>query len=122
MPGLLAGVSIGVFSVPGGGFPVRGVGDVGLGHPGYRIRRPWAKRIADSEFLVQTGDTTTLASRVIGLFADPAGLQFARGWARNRALEFNWERMGEQTARACGAGPAQRQGPDRWGPGPGDED
>ena len=29
---------------------------------------------------MQVGDTTTLASRVIGLFADPAGLQFARGW------------------------------------------
>ena len=35
--------------------------------------------------------TTKLASRVIDLFADPAGLQVARRWARSRALDFTWD-------------------------------
>jgi glycosyltransferase involved in cell wall biosynthesis len=52
------------------------------------------------EFLAPVGDTTTLARRVIDLFADPAGLQVARRWARSRALDFTWDRIGEQTARA----------------------
>ena len=120
LPGLLAGVSVGVFPSRVEGFAYGVLEMLAAAIPVIAYDAPGANVLLTPEFLVQVGDTTTLASRVIGLFADPAGLQFARGWARNRALEFNWERIGEQTARAYEDRLAQRTGPDRWGPGPGD--
>ena len=100
LPGLLAGVSIGVFPSRVEGSPYGVLEMLASSIPVIAFDAPGPNVMLTPEFLVPIGDSTRLASRVIDLFADPAGLQVARRWARDRALEFNWERIGEQTARA----------------------
>jgi glycosyltransferase involved in cell wall biosynthesis len=108
LPGLLAGISVGVFPSRVEGSPYGVLEMLASAIPVIAYDAPGANVMLTPELLVRVGDTTTLASRVAKLFADPAGLQFARRWARNRALEFNWERIGEQTARAYEDRLAQR--------------
>ncbi len=113
LPSLLAGVSIGVFPSRVESFGYGVLEMLASSIPVIAFDAPGPNVILTPEFLVPIGDSTTLASRVIDLFADPAGLQVARRWARNRALKFNWERIGEQTARAYEDRLAQRKGSNR---------
>jgi len=114
LPGLLAGVSIGVFPSRVEGSPYGVLEMLASAIPVIAFDAPGPNVMLTPDFLVPVGDTTALASGVIGLFADPAGLQVARRWARSRALEFNWERIGEETARVYENRLAQRTGSNPW--------
>src|SRR5208337_3977690 len=113
LPGLLAGVSIGVFPSRVEGSPYGVLEMLASAIPVIAYDAPGANVLLTPEFLVQVGDTTTLTNRAVGLFDDPVRLQVARRWARNRALEFNWERIGEETARVYENRLAQRTRPNR---------
>jgi glycosyltransferase involved in cell wall biosynthesis len=52
------------------------------------------------DFIVPIGGVAAMTARVNRLLADPGQLQAARGWARSRAAQLTWERVGQQTARA----------------------
>ena len=115
LPGLLAGVSIGVFPSRVESFGYGVLEMLASSIPVIAYDAPGPHVMLTPEFLVPVGDATTLASRVINLFADPASLQVARRWAQSRALEFTWERIGEQMARAYEERLPQRTGANRWG-------
>lgn len=117
LPGLLAGVSIGQVPSRVESFGYGLLEMLASAIPVIAYVAAGPNVMLTPEFLVPIGDTATLTSRVNGLFADPAGLQVARRWARSRALEFTRERIGERTARTYEDRLAQRTGPDRRGSG-----
>jgi glycosyltransferase involved in cell wall biosynthesis len=120
LPGLLAGVSVGVFPCRVESFGYGVLEMLASSIPVIAFDAPGPHVLLTPDFLVPIGDTAALSSRVSGLFADPAGLLVARRWARCRALEFTWDRTGEKTARAYEDRLALRSGPDRCSSGPGD--
>jgi glycosyltransferase involved in cell wall biosynthesis len=115
LPGLLAGVSLGVFPSRVESFGYGLLEMLASAIPVIAYDAPGPHVMLNPEFLVPIGDTSTLASRVSALLADPAGLQFARRWARRRVREFTWDRIGAQTARAYEDRLAQRTRTDPWG-------
>jgi glycosyltransferase involved in cell wall biosynthesis len=118
LPGLLAGVSVGVFPtrVEGFGYGLLEMLASAIPVVAYDAAGPGA--ILTPELVVPIGDVTALISRVNRLLADPARLLATRRWARRRAMQFTWARIGERTARAyenqlaqraaCGSGGSAR--------------
>ena len=100
LPGLLAGVSVGVFPsrVESFGYGVlemlaAAVPVIAYDAPGPHIMLP-------PEYRVPVGAVRELSDRVGDLLTDPDRLRAARLWARARAAEFRWEEIAARTAAA----------------------
>jgi glycosyltransferase involved in cell wall biosynthesis len=122
LPGLLAGVSVGVFPsrVEGFGYGLLEMLASAIPVVAYDAAGPSA--ILTPELIVPIGDIVALSGRVSRLLADPARLEAARRWARIRASQFTWDRIGEQTARAYGDRLTQRAASRSRGSAPNDLD
>jgi glycosyltransferase involved in cell wall biosynthesis len=111
LPRLLAGVSIGVFPsrVESFGYGVLEMLAAAIPVIAYDAAGPSA--MLAPEFIVPIGALGAMTCCVNRLLADPGRLQAARGWARSRAAQFTWDRVGEQTVRAYEDRLAQRAAP-----------
>jgi len=110
LPGLLAGVSIGLFPsrVESFGYGVlemlaSAVPVIAYDAPGPHVMLP-------TEYRVPVGAVGELADRVCELLADSDRLRVARLWARGRAASFDWERVAADTARVYLDQQARRRG------------
>ncbi len=100
LPGLLAGVSVGVFPsrVESFGYGVlemlaAAVPVIAYDSPGPHVMLP-------GDYRVGVGDDDGMAAKVADLLADPARLRAARRWARDRAGDFRWDEIAARTANA----------------------
>ena len=99
LPGLLAGVSVGVFPTRIEGFPFGVLEMLAAAVPVIAYDAPGPNVMLPPEYLVPVGSVGDLADRVCDLLADPDRLRAARLWARGRAASFDWERVAMDTAR-----------------------
>jgi glycosyltransferase involved in cell wall biosynthesis len=100
LPGLLAGVSVGVFPsrVESFGYGIlemlaAAVPVIAYDAPGPHVMLPPVYR-------VPIGDVRAMADLICDLLTDPDRLRAARLWARARAADFRWEEIATQTAKA----------------------
>ena len=88
LPGLLDGVSVGVFPsrVEGFGFGVLEM--LAAAVPVIAYDAPGPHAMLPGDFRVGVGDDDGMAAKVAGLLADPARLSEARRWARDPSRGF----------------------------------
>jgi glycosyltransferase involved in cell wall biosynthesis len=99
LPGLLDGVSVGVFPsrVEGFGFGVLEM--LAAAVPVIAYDAPGPHAILPPEYLVPVGEVGYLGERVCDLLTDPDELRAARVYARTRAVDFDWDKIAAQTAQ-----------------------
>jgi len=110
LPGLLAGVSVGVFPSRVEGFPFGVLEMLASAIPVIVYDAPGPHVMLPTEYRVPIGAVGELADRVCSLLTDPDRLRVARLWARGRAVSFDWERVAMDTARVYLDQQARRRG------------
>jgi glycosyltransferase involved in cell wall biosynthesis len=98
LPGLLAGVSIGVFPSRVESFGYGVLEMLAAAVPVIAYDAPGPHVMLPTEYRVPVGAVGELADRVCELLADSDRLRVARLWARGRAASFDWERVAMDTA------------------------
>jgi glycosyltransferase involved in cell wall biosynthesis len=99
LPGLLAGVSVGVFPSRMESFGYGVLELLAASVPVIAYDAPGPHVILPPQYRVPVGSAGDLADRVCDLLTDPDRLREARLWARDRVALFNWERVAMDTAR-----------------------
>ena len=99
LPGLLAGISVGVFPSRVEGSPYGVLEMLAAAVPVIAYDAPGPNVMLPPEYLVPVGSVGDLADRVCDLLTDPDRLREARLWARDRVASFDWERVAMDTAR-----------------------
>ena len=99
LPGLLAGVSVGVFPSRVEGFPFGVLEMLAAAVPVIAYDAPGPHVTLPPEYRVPVGSAGALADRVCDLLSDPNRLREARLWARDRVASFDWERVAVDTAQ-----------------------
>jgi glycosyltransferase involved in cell wall biosynthesis len=100
LPGLLDGVSVGVFPsrIESFGYGVLEMLAAAVPVIAYDVPGPHSMLPAD--FRVEVGDDAEMAVKVAALLSDPAWLRAARRWARAQAGDFRWDEIAARTAGA----------------------
>lgn len=113
LPGLLEGVSVGVFPsrIESFGYGVlemlaSGVPVIAYDAPGPHVMLP-------QDFRVAVGDVAGMAEKLVCLLSDPGRLRSARRWARCRAEEFRWDEIAARTAEFYKNRLERARGPER---------
>jgi glycosyltransferase involved in cell wall biosynthesis len=99
LPGLLTGVSVGVFPswVEGFGYGVLEM--LAAAVPVIAYDAPGPHVLLPPEYRVPVGAVAELARRAARLLSDPGELGEARRWAQARAGDFRWEEIAARTAQ-----------------------
>jgi len=100
LPGLLSGVSVGVFPSRIESFGYGVLEMLAAAVPVIAYDAPGPHAMLPGDFRVEVGDHAAMAAKVAGLLTDPVRLCAARQWARARAGEFRWEEIAARTADA----------------------
>ena len=100
LPGLLAGVSAGVFPSRVESFGYGVLEMLAASVPVVAYDAPGPDMMLPPEYRVSVGAVGDLAARVVGLLTDHDKLRDARLWARSRAADFRWEEIAARTAEA----------------------
>ena len=100
LPGLLSGVSIGVFPSRLESFGYGVLEMLAAAVPVIAYDAPGPHAMLPVDFRVGVGDEAEMAAKVADLLADPARLRAARRWARDRAGDFRWDEIAARTANA----------------------
>jgi glycosyltransferase involved in cell wall biosynthesis len=98
LPGLLQGVSVGVFPSRVESFGYGVLEMLAAAVPVVAYDAPGPHAMLSPDFLVPIGDGDGMAAKVSGLLHDHVRLLEARRWARARAREFDWDRVAVRTA------------------------
>ncbi|MBV8129443.1 MAG: glycosyltransferase family 4 protein [Planctomycetaceae bacterium] len=98
LPGLLDGVSVGVFPSRVESFGYGVLEMLAAAVPVIAYDAPGPHAMLPADFRVEVGDDAEMAARVVGLLSDPARLRAARRWARARAGDFRWDEIAARTA------------------------
>jgi glycosyltransferase involved in cell wall biosynthesis len=100
LPGLLAGVSVGVFPSRVESFGYGLLEMLAAAIPVIAYDAPGPHVMLTKDFRVAVGDHAGMATKVAGLLGDSARLREARRWARARAGDFQWDEIAARTADA----------------------
>ena len=98
LPGLLAGVSVGVFPSRVESFGYGVLEMLAAGVPVIAYDAPGPHCMLPPEYRVPIGAVGLMADRVSDLLIDPERLRAARLWARDRATVFSWEQVASDTS------------------------
>lgn len=95
---LLVGVSLGVFPsyIESFGFGV--IEMLGAGIPVIAYEAPGPSMILNSDFLVQRGDIHQMSEKLLRYQDQPDRWKKDSEWSRQRASEFDWQKIGVRTA------------------------
>lgn len=113
LPGLLAGVSVGVFPSRIESFGYGVLEMLAAGVPVIAYDAPGPHVMLPQEFRVGVGDVPGMAEKLIGLLSNPGRLRSARRWARSRAEEFRWDEIAARTADTYKHRLGRARGPER---------
>ena len=100
LPGLLTGVSVGVFPSRVESFGYGVLEMLAAAVPVIAYDAPGPHVMLPPKYRVPVGAVRELADQVGDLLIDPDRLRAARLWARARAAEFRWEEIAVRTAAA----------------------
>lgn len=99
LPKLLAPCSVGIFPsyIEGFGFGVLEM--LAAAIPVIAYDAPGPPMMLPEAYLVGRGDVQAMSSKVIALLQHPEQLTLARRWAQERAKEFCWKTIAQETAQ-----------------------
>jgi glycosyltransferase involved in cell wall biosynthesis len=97
LPGLLSGVSVGVFPSRVESFGYGVLEMLAAAVPVIAYDAPGPHVMLPPEFRVPIAEVEQLADRVCDLLTDSDKLRAARLWARGRAADYNWEEIASRT-------------------------
>jgi glycosyltransferase involved in cell wall biosynthesis len=97
LPGLLDGVTVGVFPSRVESFGYGVLEMLAAAVPVIAYDAPGPHAILPIEFRVKVGGWDDMAAKVVDLLADPIRLLEARRWARARAGDFRWDEIAART-------------------------
>lgn len=100
LPALLTGVAAGVFPSYIEGFGLGVLEMLAASVPVVAYRAPGPPEMLTEDFLVERGNTSAMAARVVALLRNGDALRQARQWAGTRAREFSWNRVAVETDAA----------------------
>jgi glycosyltransferase involved in cell wall biosynthesis len=110
LPQRLSDCAVGVFPSYLEGFPIGVLEMLAAGLPVIAYRAPGPPEMLPPKWLVQPGDTSSMARCVVELLRDPALLQRAQTEARERSRRFSWENVARETIRQYSLFHRQLQG------------